>query len=407
MHPLQKLKIWLSDVRSVRWRDAIVTLRERFREDRLGLTAGSLTFTTTIALVPFVTVALAVFTAFPIFSHFQDVLQKWLLTSLVPDTISRQVLGYLSQFAVRSSRLGTAGLVLLLASALALIFTIDRTLNSIWRVRARRAFGQRLLIYWAAITLGPVLLGASLSLMSYALSLSSDVVGHTVSGSSLRLLLGVIEFLLGAGGMAALFHYVPNTFVRWGHAWMGGLFVAAGLELARKLLALYLVKVPTYSLVYGAFATVPIFLIWIYTVWVLVLLGATLTAYLPSLIAGIPRRRGGFGWQFVLALDILRALDAAARIPQRGLTLVQICANLQADAQRVEPVIEALLGLDWVALLNESAGPTAGGRYVLLADPVSAPVDALVQALLLPRSPATEKLWRNGRWNADCLRDVL
>ena len=121
----------MADVAHVPWFHALLTLRERFREDRLGLTASSLTFTTTIALVPFFTVALAVFTAFPMFAKFQDVLQKWLIASLVPDTIARQVLGYLSQFAGKASKLGSVGLAALLVTALALIFTIDRTLNSI------------------------------------------------------------------------------------------------------------------------------------------------------------------------------------------------------------------------------------------------------------------------------------
>ena len=128
------------------WRNTAVVLRERFREDRLGLTASSLTFTTTIALVPLFTVALAVFTAFPIFAKMQGVLQQWLIESLVPDNIARSVLGYLTQFASKASRLGAVGLALLLATALALIFTMDRTLNNIWRVRRSRSFAQRLLV---------------------------------------------------------------------------------------------------------------------------------------------------------------------------------------------------------------------------------------------------------------------
>ena len=156
------LQVLFTDLSHFPWRHTAMTLRDRFREDHMGLTASSLTFTTTIALVPFITVALAVFTAFPMFAKFQDVLQKWLIESLVPDNIARQVLGYLNQFAGKASRLGVAGLAILLGTALALIFTIDRTLNSIWRVRKRRALGQRVLIYWAAITLGPLLLGGSL-----------------------------------------------------------------------------------------------------------------------------------------------------------------------------------------------------------------------------------------------------
>jgi membrane protein len=405
MQAIDRLRVWLADVASVRWLDAAHTLRERFREDRLGLTASSLTFTTTIALVPFFTVALAVFTAFPMFAKFQDVLQKWLVESLVPDNIARQVLGYLSQFAGKASKLGVAGLAVLLGSALALIFTIDRTLNSIWRVRARRPFGQRVLIYWAAITLGPLVLGASLSMTSYALSASKGVVGALPGG--VGLLLDLLQFLLVAGGMAAMFHYVPNTFVRWGHAWMGGLFVSACMEVAKKVLAVYLSKVPTYSAVYGAFATLPILLVWIYMAWVIVLLGAALTAYVPSLIAGIPRRRSGIGWQFQLALEVLRALDQAAALPDRGRTMAQLSSDLLVDAQRIETVVEAVIALDWIGQLNEADVHGAQARYVLLVRPEHVTMEPLMQSLLLPRSASTEKLWSQASWPHITLRAVL
>jgi membrane protein len=405
MQSIERLRTWLADVASVRWLDAAHTLRERFREDRLGLTASSLTFTTTIALVPLIAVALAVLTAFPMFAKFQDVLQKWLIESLVPDNIARQVLGYLNQFAGKASKLGAAGLAVLLGSALALIFTIDRTLNSIWRVRARRPFGQRVLVYWAAITLGPVLLGASLSMTSYALSASKGMVGAMPGGVSL--LLDLLQFLMVAGGMAAMFHYVPNTFVRWGHAWMGGLFVSALMEVAKKLLALYLSKVPTYSAVYGAFATLPILLIWIYVAWVIVLLGAALTAYVPSLIAGIPRRRSGMGWQFQLALEVLRELDLASAQAGKGRTMAQLCSTLAADTQRVEPVVEALTALDWIGQLNEADVYGAEARFVLLVRPDTVTLEPLINSLLLPRNEGNEKLWRQRQWSASTLREVI
>ncbi len=405
MRSTERFQLWLNELASLRWRDAAHTLRERFREDRLGLTASSLTFTTTIALVPMITVALAMLTAFPMFAKFQDVLQKWLVESLVPDNIARQVLGYLNQFAGKAQKLGFAGLAALAASALALVFTIDRTLNSIWRVRTKRPFGQRVLIYWAAMTLGPVVLGASLSMTSYALSASRGMVVALPGGVSF--LLDVLQFLLVAGGMAAMFHYVPNTFVRWGHAWMGGLFVSACMEVAKKLLALYLSKVPTYSAVYGAFATVPILLVWIYMAWVIVLLGATLTAYVPSLLAGIPRKRSGVGWQFQLALEVLGELDRAAASPDKGRTLTQLCQALAADSQRIEPVMETLTALDWVGQLNEADVYGASARYVLLAQPEVVTLEPLMDALLLPRNQATQKLWGHARWPSIALREVL
>src|SRR3569832_1963305 len=166
----------LEEIRRFPWRSTGRTLLERFREDRLGVQASSLTFTTTMALVPFFTVALAVFTAFPMFGKLQAALQAWLVQSLIPDAIARQVLGYLTQFAGKASRLGAAGVAARFVTALALVLTIDRTLNSIWRVKRPRPLGQRVLVYWAVMTLGPLLLGASLSFSSYVLSASKGLV---------------------------------------------------------------------------------------------------------------------------------------------------------------------------------------------------------------------------------------
>ena len=402
MEIIQRLRAWWGDLSRVSWVDAVITMRERFRDDRLGLTASSLTFTTTIAMVPFFTVALAVFTAFPMFARFQDVLQKWLVQSLVPDDIARQVLGYLNQFAGKASKLGVVGLAALAGSALALIFTIDRTLNNIWRVRTPRPFSQRVLIYWAAMTLGPLLLGASLSLTSYAVAVSKDLVGG-VSGIITLLL----DVLMVAAGMAAMFRYVPNTHVRWGHAWCGGLLVAGAMEMAKKLLAIYLSKVPTYSLVYGAFATVPILLIWIYMAWVIVLLGAALTAYLPSLIAGTPRRRSGPGWQFQLAIEVLRQLDIARTRGDKGLSSELMCSLLRVDAIRLEPVLETLVKLDWIGALAEAGSGDAGGRYLLLVDPQKTPLAPLMRTLLVPHNASTENLWKNGLLPVANLNSVL
>jgi membrane protein len=389
------------------WRTTALTLRERFREDRLGLTASSLTFTTTLALVPFFTVALAVFTAFPMFAKVQDVLQKWLVASLIPDAIARQVLGYLTQFAGKASRLGSVGLAVVVFTAIALILTIDRTLNGIWRVRRPRPLAQRVLLYWAALTLGPVLLGASLAMTSFAVSASRGLVGALPGG--VRFLLDAIEFLLLAGGMAALYHYVPNTPVKWGHAWTGGLFVATGIEVGKKLLAIYLGKIPTYSMVYGAFATVPILLLWIYVAWVIVLLGAVIAAYLPSLLLGVARRSGTHGWSFELAVEILQQLHAERAQPGHGLTAPQLAQRLRVDALQLAPALEALTALDWVGRLAadlEQQGAQEE-RYVLLAAPASTPLAPLMQKLLLDPAPATGPLWRDGRWASLTMADVL
>ena len=390
------------------WKTTAQTLRERFREDHLGLTASSLTFTTILALVPFFTVALAVFTAFPIFGKLQDALQGWLVSSLVPDSISRQVLGYLTQFASKASSLGAAGFSILLATALALILTIDRTLNDIWRVQRLRPLGQRVLIYWAAITLGPLLMGASLALTSYVMSASGGLVKRLPDG--VQLLFDSIQFVVLAGGMAALYHYVPNTPVKWRHAWTGGLFVAVCIELAKKVLAVYLGKVPTYSVVYGAFATLPILLVWIYVAWVIVLLGAVVTAYLPSLLAGVARRGTVAGWTFQLAVEVLQQLHRVRHQPLKGLRPSQLAQLLRVDGLQLAPVLEALTALDWVGQVNDAVVGEADvpeSRYVLLANPRTTPLAPLVQRLLLERSESLQPLWSKARLEGLLLEDVL
>jgi len=390
------------------WKTTAQTLRERFREDHLGLTASSLTFTTILALVPFFTVALAVFTAFPIFGKLQDALQGWLVSSLVPDSISRQVLGYLTQFASKASRLGVAGLSALLVTTAAMIGMIERAFNQIWRVKRPRPLVQRVLIYWALVTLGPLLFGISLTLTSQLLSASGGLVKRLPDG--VQLLFDSIQFVVLAGGMASLYHYVPNTPVKWRHAWTGGFFVAVCIELAKKVLAVYLGKVPTYSVVYGAFATLPILLVWIYVAWVIVLLGAVVTAYLPSLLAGVARRGTVAGWTFQLAVEVLQQLHRVRHQPLKGLRPSQLAQLLRVDGLQLAPVLEALTALDWVGQVNDAAVGEADvpeSRYVLLANPGATPLAPLVQRLLLERSESLQPLWSKARLEGLLLEDVL
>ena len=394
----------LADLSKFPWRDTAITLRQRFRDDRLGLTASSLTFTTSIALVPFFTVALAIFTAFPMFAKLQGTLQVWLVESLIPDNIARQVLGYLTQFTRQASRLGVAGLAVLVVTAIALVLTIDRTLNNIWRVRKPRPFGQRVLIYWAAVTLGPLLLAASLAATSYLLPFVRN--GAAAPAALLQFLVDTLEFVCLAGSLAALYHYMPNTFVKWAHAWVGGGFVAVGIAAAKKLLTVYLGLVPTYSAVYGAFATLPILLVWIYLAWIIVLMGAVITAYLPSLLAGVSRRGGAHGWQFQLALETLQSLEHSRGSMPRGMPASALAQQLRVDVLALEPVLDTLMQLDWVGQLVHTDSDKAS-HFVLLVNPDSTTIEPLVDALLLDRTLATDKLRARAGWAETRLREVL
>ena len=394
----------LNELSKFPWRDTAITLRNRFRDDHLGLTASSLTFTTSIALVPFFTVALAIFTAFPMFAKLQGSLQTWLVESLVPDSISRQVLGYLTQFARQASRLGVAGLAVLVITAIAMVLTIDRTLNGIWRVRKPRPFAQRVLIYWAAVTLGPLLLGASLAATSYLLPFARGGAGAPTA--LLQFVVDSLEFVALAGSLASLYHYMPNTYVKWAHAWTGGVFVAIGIAVAKKLLVVYLGMVPTYSVVYGAFATLPVLLIWIYLAWIIVLMGAVITAYLPSLLAGAGRRNGAPGWQFELALEVLQWLDQNRDSMARGQVASALAQTLRVDLLLLEPVLDTLTQLHWIGQLVDAEGDNEP-RYVLLVNPDRTPVEPLVNALLLDKTPGTDKLRARAGWADTPLRDVL
>ena len=383
------------------WFDTARTLWLRFRDDHLALTASSLTFTTVISLVPLVTVMLALFTAFPMFSRFQIALQQYLLQSLVPDNIARPVLKALTEFAGQASKLGSVGLIVLGMSALALIFTIDRTLNTIWRVPKSRPLAQRVLVYWAVLTLGPLVLGASLSVTSYALSASRGVVSE-LSGP-LSLALGSLQFGLMAAGFAGLFRFVPNTHVRWVHAVAGGLFVAIGFELAKRGLVWWVNLAPTYSVIYGAFATLPILLLWIYVSWLIVLLGAVIAAYAPSLAMRVSRLPDRPGERFALALALLQALNQSRRSQTPGLSAEALAGALHIDPLQIQPVLEDLRALGWCGRLDEDGAQ----RLVLLIHPGHTPAQPLIDRLLLQDHRMTQAFRQRAGLAALNVADLL
>lgn len=391
---VQELQAWP-------WRETLETLRQRFREDRLGVTASSLTFTTLISLVPLLTVMLAVFSSFPMFASFQGAVEKYFLQSLVPASIAKPVLAALTQFASKANRLGTAGLVLLGLTAIAMMLTIDRTLNAIWRVRTPRPIAQRVLVYWAAMTLGPLLLGASLTITSYALTATQGVFGPLPGG--VKFLLSIVVFVLLALGMAGLFHYVPNTTVRWRHALVGGVFVAAGFEVAKRVLGWYLGAVPSYSVVYGAFATLPIFLVWLYLSWVIVLLGAVIAAYAPSLQMRVVRLPDIPGARFHLAVTIVRALARAKQSAAHGMSLVDLAEALRTDPLQIEPILETLVAIDWAGRLDEASAQ----RFVLLCDPVQTKAAPLLAHLLLEPGFTLRGFWERAGFGELMLRDLI
>jgi membrane protein len=405
MNPIESLRAALNELMQFPWQPMGRTLWRRFREVRLGMTASSLTFTTVLALVPLFTLGLAIFTAFPIFAKVQDQLQRWLIDSLVPESISRQVLGSLTQFSKKANRLGLVGLIAVVMTSLALLVTIDRTLGQIWRVNRPRPWGQRVLIYWAGLTLGPLLLGGSLAISSYLftgyLSDYADWLPVTV-----RSLLDLVEFGLLAATVTGLYYYLPNTRVDWRHALTGGVAVALGLELAKNLLAIYLAQMPTYSAIYGAFSAVPILLVWIYVAWVVVLLGAVLTASLPEIGRQAKRPVDGPGWSFRLALETLGLLrDARVNSPQ-GLRLIEMASQLKIEHRHAIRVMDALHELGWAGRI-EQADAKSDSAWVLLIDLSTTPLAPLAEKLWLAHPSEADVIWQKTHLNQLTVADVI
>ncbi|MDR3412325.1 MAG: YihY family inner membrane protein [Formivibrio sp.] len=278
----------------------------RLIDDRCLQTAGSLTYTTLLAIVPLFTIALTLFAAFPMFGDYSGKFKSFILTNLVPDASGKIIGTYMHQFSDNAERLTAMGMVGLTATALLLMFTIEKTLNQIWGAPRSRNFLTRTLIYWAALTLGPLLIGLSISMASW---LSSGLPGD-LPGLGLSLLkLG--PWLLVFLTLSMVFLAVPNCYVPRSHALLAAFCAASALDIMKLLFSLYIKKFATFKLVYGAFASFPIFLLWLYVSWVIVLGGAVLSACLSYWHNDAWNWKGKQGSRFEQAVLILLALNEA------------------------------------------------------------------------------------------------
>lgn len=258
-------------------------LARRIEEDRCFEVAGSLTYSTLLSLVPFLTVALSVAAALPMFTEWTGRIDRLMLDNLLPRSLGVAVSGYLAQFSTKASQLRAVGLAFLVVAAGMLVMTIDGAFHRIFRAPKARPWRRRLLIYFIVLTLGPVLIGASLTMTSYLVSVSLGFA-RGVPLAAEALLRGA-PVLLGAAALTLLYVVVPNRKVRLRDAAVGGFLAGAAFELMKRGFAFYVAKFPTYTMVYGAFAVIPLFLIWLYLSWAVVMLGASLTAFLIDLPA--------------------------------------------------------------------------------------------------------------------------
>ena len=286
-------------------RDIARFVLRRLREDALTQVAGSLTLSTLFALVPLATIVVTVFSVLPVSARLTQSLNTFVVSTFVPGAATRLITGYTQQFAENASRLTALGIALLTVTAVMVMATIDRAFNRIWRVRRPPPLVRRLPVYWAVLTIGPLLLAAAVTL-GYGLVTAS--LGLLDERGSRRAITHALSAVLTAAALFLLYRAVPNRRVANADALTGALVAGGAFELMRAAFGGTMGAFGNYKLVYGAFAGFPVFLLWVYLSWLVVLAGAVVTAALPQVRTGAWARQRVPGGNYLEALVVLRAL---------------------------------------------------------------------------------------------------
>ncbi|EMT2001627.1 YihY family inner membrane protein [Neisseria gonorrhoeae] len=281
----------------------------RFSEGRVPQAAASMTFTTLLALVPVLTVMVAVASIFPVFDRWSDSFVSFVNQTIVPQGAD-MVFDYIDAFRDQANRLTAIGSVMLVVTSLMLIRTIDNAFNRIWRVNTQRPWMMQFLVYWALLTFGPLSLGVGISFMVGSVQDSVLSSGAQQWADALKTAARLAFMTLLLWG---LYRFVPNRFVPARQAFVGALITAFCLETARFLFTWYMGNFDGYRSIYGAFAAVPFFLLWLNLLWTLVLGGAVLTSSLSYWQGEAFRRGFDSRGRFDDVLKILLLLDAAQK----------------------------------------------------------------------------------------------
>jgi membrane protein len=347
----------IAAVRALSWpevRDLFLFAHRRLREESLPQVAGSLTFTTVFALVPLLTIALAIFTTFPLFNTFRSSLEAYFVQSVMPKTISSTILNYLTMFASKATRLSAVGAVALIFTSITMMNLIERVFNRIWRVRGERRWTKRILVYWAILTLGPLLIGVSITLSSQVFMATSDLIGSVpVLGA---VIYTVVSLALTTAGFTLLYVAVPNRDVDWHDAAWGGLVAGLAFELAKRGFAIFITQFPTYSRIYGALAALPLFLLWVYVSWLITLFGALLVAALPVVKYERWWHEAQPGGEFVDAMAILKVLYIACKCGDTALVGAgAIRERTRLGFDEMDNLLEKMMAEGWVGRVKVDA----------------------------------------------------
>lgn len=332
----------------------------RFLADECPLRATGLAYVTLLGLVPLTAVAFGVLAAFPVFERLLGRANDFVFAHLVPET-GAVVQGVLETLTANAGRLGLLGALMLVATALLLMAAVDDTLNRIWGVRGRGRLWRRLPVWWTVLTLGPVLVGAALAMVSYGIRWLPGGQGDAVPE---RLALEGVAFLLEAGACLLLYAVVPRGHVPLGHAVAGALAAALLLELARRGFGAFVARADTYRTLYGSLAALPVLLVWIQVSWMVVLYGAELCRVLGLRADLAPPGPA-------LAVRVLRLLREA--LPDGAPTGASLARRLGMGAAGVEACLDRLAGAGIVRRRGD-------GGWVLVRPLAEVPVRALLEA---------------------------
>lgn len=340
------------------------------------INAAALTYTTLLALVPLMTVFVSVLAAFPVGDRLVEQIHDFAFRNFVP-AAGEVVQRYLEEFSGKAAGLTGPSFLFLVVTALLMMASIDRAFNDIWRVPRERPLLTKFLVYWAVLTVGPLLMGLSVAVTSYLLSLPLLTgAAHTIRGTSRLLYLAPL--LASMFAFTLLFALVPLRRVPLRHALAGGVTAAVLFELAKRGFGAYLAYFPTYEAIYGTLATVPIFLVWIYLSWLVTLFGAELTYCLGTgCSAGV--RQMPSGERLVDAFALVQSLWEA-QVDGRSQSLEELAAGAQIPLATVEGLLTRLAGARWAAATEQ-------GDWILTRDvSVLRLVDLYnVDGLALPR----------------------
>lgn len=336
---------------------------DRARENDLTEVTSTMALATLTAIVPVLALSLAAFSAFPGFAGARQALEDLIVMSLLPEQYSEQLLGYISQFTSHAAGLTTFGLLGLAVTAFLLIDKLFVTLNRIFKVTAPRPWFQRVLIYWALMTVGPLAVAVSLTMTGHYAAMALEGIDPGVS----KTLYNVGQVFLQAFGFAVIYKFVPACRVHFSHALVGGSVVSVCGLVVKQLFGMW-VTAGTLTNIYGAFVAIPVFVLWVYVAWYLFFAGAAITATIPKLTAGRFLDYYRPGNEFLTALAMLREL-VHLRLRQKRpiLDVEELCDAADTYPEAAERILSRLAEAGYVAPVTTEAGGRTQ-EWVLVAD---------------------------------------